>query len=850
MHGILDGTMENMQIVSKLIEQFVPEHYNLSISLNRLDRTFGGIVTIQGTAESNSITLHSKELTIESIVVDGKEASFAFGTDDSLIISHPDIQPGHHIIVISYNGKITDSMHGLYPCYYDHDGIKKELLATQFESHHAREVLPCIDEPAAKATFDVTLTTETNVSVISNMPIKTQLTDGNHLVTTFDTTPRMSSYLLAWVVGEMHRKTAYTKSGIEVSVWATPAQPASSLDFALDISVRSIDFFEEYFDTPYPLPKSDQVALPDFSSGAMENWGLVTYREMALLVDPKTTSIFSQHYVASVIAHELSHQWFGNLVTMEWWNDLWLNESFATMMEYVAVDAIEPSWDIWQDFNDHESTAALQRDSLAGVQPVQTDVNHPDEIHTLFDGAIVYAKGARLLRMLHKYIGDEAFRSGLTSYFKAHAYKNTEAADLWLELSKTSKKDTASLMSSWISQPGFPVVHASINDNQITLTQERLVNISDAIPDTLWPIPLNSNYPELPEVLDSHTITVIKQSSAVLRLNIDNTAHFITHYSSELLEQLIGEIKAGKLTQIDRLQLLNEQAILARAGIISSAELIPLLDAFRNETSEPVWSMINLVIGELKRFVDNDKDADLKLRSYATALASAQYERLGWIAKPDEPETDTKLRMYIVGLMSYGESPEVIESAIKIYNSAPLEDLAPETRSLVLSIAIRDSSDEQAIKTLLQAYKTTNLPGLKQDICSGLTTTREQNIINLLLDTIKDTSIIRSQDTFRWILYLLMNKYARTQIWQWVRDNWDWIKLTYGGDKNYDDYPRFAAMALATPAQLNEYIEFFTPLRADPCLTRNIDMGIAEIKNRVERIERDGSSVREKLLNL
>ncbi len=840
-----------MQIVSKLIEQFIPENYNLSLYFNRSERTFNGIVTVQGQALSdNNITLHSKGLVIESVIFDGKQAEFSYGSDDSLIITHPDLHPGNHIIAIAYSGEITDSMHGLYPCYYEHNGVKKELLATQFESHHAREVLPCVDEPAAKATFDVTLTTEINVNVIGNMPIRKQTTDNDRLITTFDTTPRMSSYLLAWVVGELHKKTAHTKSGVEVNVWATPAQPADNLDFALDIAVRSIDFFEEYFNTPYPLPKSDQVALPDFSSGAMENWGLVTYREIALLVDPKLTSIFSKHYVALVVAHELSHQWFGNLVTMEWWNDLWLNESFATLMEYIAIDAIEPNWDIWQDFNDHETIAALQRDSLEGVQSVQADVNHPDEIHTLFDGAIVYAKGARLLRMLRQYIGDEAFKLGLKNYFAAHAYKNTKAVDLWSELDKTSNKDTASLMSSWISQPGFPVLHVTVQDNQINLTQERLVNITDTIPETLWPIPLNSNYPELPEILDQHTVSITKQSSTPLRFNIGNTAHFITHYSHELLDQLISEIKAGTLSQIDRLQLLNEQTILARAGIISSAELIPLLNAFSDETSESVWSTINLAVSEIKRFTENDKEAELKLRSYVTSLARTQYERLGWSAKPNEPETDTKLRLYIAGLMTFGESPDVIESAIKIYNSAPFDKLAPEIRSLELSVAVRNCTDASVISSLLGTYQTTNSAGLKQDICSGLTSVREANIIALLLDTIKDTTIIRAQDTFRWILYLLMNKYSRLQAWQWVRDNWDWIKTTYSGDKNYDDYPRFAAMALSTPKQLDEYREFFSPLRSNPCLTRNIDMGIVEIKNRVERIQRDGASVREALLKL
>lgn len=256
----------------------------------------------------------------------------------------------------------------------------------------------------------------------------------------------------------MIHRSAKTSGGVDVAVWATPAQTEASLNFALEHAVKTIEFFNEYFGVDYPLPKSDHVALPDFSSGAMENWGLVTYREVALLADPATTTLASKQYIATVVSHELSHQWFGNLVTMKWWNNLWLNESFATLMEYVAVDAIHPEWNAWLDFATHESILALRRDAIDGVQSVQVDVNHPDEISSLFDGAIVYAKGARLMRMLQTYVGHDAFRAGLESYFKQFAYQNTEADDLWNHLEQASGKQIRQMMDYWISTSGYPVV--------------------------------------------------------------------------------------------------------------------------------------------------------------------------------------------------------------------------------------------------------------------------------------------------------------------------------------------------------------------------------------------------------
>ena len=298
-----------MTKVPRLLDTFTPNHYNLTLDLTRAEeKEFSGIVIISGNSISESISLHSKGLTIQSATIDNQPADVSFGEFDELRLSQPGLKDGNHIVCIIFSGTITDAMHGLYPCYFTHDGVKKQLFATQFESHHAREVFPCVDEPTAKAEYDLTLVTRTGITVLGNMPVKSEEENGDSRTTTFEKTPRMSSYLLAFVIGELHKKTARTKSGVEVNVWTTPAQNENTLDFALDIATRSIDFYDEYFGVKYPLPKSDHVALPDFSSGAMENWGLITYRESCLLADPELTPESSRRFIATVIAHELSHQ--------------------------------------------------------------------------------------------------------------------------------------------------------------------------------------------------------------------------------------------------------------------------------------------------------------------------------------------------------------------------------------------------------------------------------------------------------------------------------------------------------------------------------------------------------------
>lgn len=822
-----------MITVPRLITTFTPTHYDLSINLERLHRTFSGTVTINGTAHTDQISLHSKDLTIGTVAVDGHEARATSGDNDELIITADTLTAGEHTVVIGFSGVITDAMHGLYPCYFEHDGVKKELLATQFESHHAREVFPCVDEPEAKATFDLTLTTERDVTVLGNQPIEWQRNENNQLVTAFQTTPRMSTYLLAWVTGELHRKTATTNGGVEVNVWATPAQRPESLDFALDHAVRSIDFFDEYFGIPYPLPKSDHVALPDFSSGAMENWGLITYREIALLADPATTTVASKHYIATVISHELSHQWFGNLVTMKWWNNLWLNESFATLMEYVAVDAIHPEWNAWLDFATQESILALRRDAIDGVQSVQVEVDHPDEISSLFDGAIVYAKGARLMRMCQEYIGHDAFREGLASYFKEFAYHSTEADDLWRHLSAASGQDISHIMNTWISQSGYPVVHVT----PTKLIQEQFFIGPHQPSERMWPVPLGGTE-DIPPLLETREMTLNTSKSS--RLNVHDASHFITHYTPEHLSHLLSVL--ASFNELGRLQLLHEQTLLVRGGISKSADLVDLLDAYRNESAQNVWDIMALAFGELKKFVEANDPAEQHLKEFARELAEPQFHRLGWTPHENEPERDTKLRSLIIGMMLYGEDSAAIEYCNNQFANG-IETIDPEIRHLVISTIVKHTDNDTVISDLLQCYGTSQSADLREDISSGLTSATHQRHIALLIDSLTDSNVIRQQDVFRWFAYLMRNRYARDDTWSWMIANWDWIETNFAGDKSYDDFARYSASGLVTRQQLESYRSFFTPKLGIPALTRTIELGIKEIQARVELIERDAPAV-------
>ena len=829
-----------MTKVPRLLDTFTPNHYNLTLDLTRAEeKEFSGTVIISGESTSASISLHSKGLTIQSATIDNQPADVSFGEFDELRLSQPNLKNRKHTIRIDFSGNITDAMHGLYPCYFTHDGVKKQLFATQFESHHTREVFPCVDEPAAKAEYDLTLITRPKITVLGNMPVKSEEENGDSLTTTFEKTPRMSSYLLAFVIGELHKKSARTESGVEVSVWATPAQNENTLDFALDIATRSIDFYDEYFGVKYPLPKSDHVALPDFSSGAMENWGLMTYRESCLLADPELTPESSRRFIATVIAHELSHQWFGNLVTMQWWNDLWLNESFANMMEYVAIDALQPDWHMWEDFATNEVTAALRRDSLDGVQSVQADVNHPDEISTLFDPAIVYAKGGRLLVMVRKLIGEEAFRAGLKSYFEKFAYKNTVGNDLWQELESASGQPIVNLMNAWISQPGLPVVSVSSSHDAATLSQERFFIGEHQPSDALWPIPLFANQPLDVKVLNQkETIVSIEKP---LQLNCGLSAHFITKYDESTREYLLKNIT--ELPTLDKICILQDATILARAGFENSASLLPLALSLKTETNEKVFGMAAGALTELRKFVDDNDVARDSLKRISGEFARATFEELGWDEKDGESDDDRERRTTALSLMMYSENKEVLNEAKTRFDNNKLEDLPTEIRALIISANVRHFETPEMIENLFAAYKNTPSNDLQNDIAIGLTSTKNPETAEKILANIKDSNVIRPQDASRWFVYLIRTRESRQIAWNWLKENWAWVEDTFGEDKSYDDFIRYAATALLTTNELNDFQQFFEPMMDIPALTRTIKLGITEISARAELIKRDKEAV-------
>ena len=588
----------------------------------------------------------------------------------------------------------------------------------------------------------------------------------------------------------------------------------------------------------------------------MENWGLVTYREVYLLVDENST-VKSRQNVALVVAHELAHQWFGNLVTMKWWDDLWLNESFANMMEYVSIDAIEPSWNIFEDFQTTGVPLALQRDATDGVQSVHVAVNHPDEINTLFDPAIVYAKGSRLMHMLRRWLGDDDFRAGLKIYFEKHQYSNTIGHDLWDALSEASGKDVAAFMDAWLEQPGYPVVTAEVVDDTLVLSQKQFFIGEGQDQNRIWPIPLNTNWTGLPETLTEERLAIpnfsqlAAQNEGALRLNTANTAHYITNYKGQLLKAVLNQLT--ELDTTSKLQVVQERRLLAESGEISYAELIPLLTKLTDETSYLVSEAIAQVVDGLDMFMDEGSEAQAEFKALVNRLMQKNYDRLGFEPQVGESDEDEMVRQKAISLMLYADNADAVAKAEEIFDAHKenIESIPASIRLSVLANQVKHAETEELVSLYLDCYVKTNDGNFRRQLAAALSNTKEKATVERILGELKNKDVVKPQDlAMSWYRPFLNKDFSQGAFWNWACENWDWITSALGGDMSFDKFVIYPANTFKTPERLEEYKAFFEPQLDDMAISRNITMGIKEISARINLINTSKAAVESALAEL
>jgi len=832
--------------VTRLFQQFRPENYKLAVVLDKKSLLFRGTVVITGKKvgrPSQRITLHQKDLKITKVELTKHDKRGTAKTTITRINTqktfdevrlHTDglIYPGTYEITLEFEGQITDAMNGLYPSRYSINGKDDIILGTQFESHHAREVFPCIDEPEAKATFDLTVTAEKNDTILGNTPVKSQEVRGTARTAVFEQTPIMSTYLLAFIAGDLHYKEARTKDGVSIRAYST-VDKIDQTDFALATAVKTLEFYNDYFDLPYPLPKLDMVALPDFASGAMENWGLVTYREQCLLVDPQNTSLSNKQYVAMVVTHELAHQWFGNLVTMRWWTDLWLNEGFASWVEFMAVDHIFPEWDMWTQFIADEQLAAMRLDGLENTHPIEVPVHHPDEIRTIFD-TISYYKGAGVIHMLHDYLGPKDFRDGLRHYLKTHAYKNTDTVDLWEALSEKSGRDVKAFMHAWTAEPGFPILCLD-GEN---LRQERFYLVKPKKPaETIWPVPLLAEPNQKQDLLNTVRTTITPGA----RLNANRSGFYRIAYDSKTTLALAAQVKQGALSPIDRLGLLSDSFEAAKAGYCDTVTSLELLASYGDEDNAAVWDVMTTAIGDVRSVLGTDEESREAIKPFVRRLITKQLGRLGWEARKSESHFDTLLRPTILGLAAFADIPEVLAEIQKRYKAMKKpEDIEPDLRGVIWNTIARHG-DEKDFEAFLKLHNESTNSEVRVTLSGVLTGFEDPALTQRALELMK-TDAVRVQDAGYWLAYAFANRFGRDVSWQWLQANWDWWEATLGTDLSFSRTPIYAARVFTGKKYMDEYKKFFDP-KMTPALERSIKQGLEIIQWHTAWYDRDYPAV-------
>jgi puromycin-sensitive aminopeptidase len=771
----------------RLPRTVVPKHYELTLAPDLAAFTFEGIesITIGISEPTTEIVLNAAELEISRATLRRDDTSIdaTIALDEqrerATLTLAETAQVGEWQLELTFTGILNDKLAGFYrSTFTDADGNDRVIATTQFESTDARRAFPCWDEPDFKAAFGVTLVVDAGLTALSNGPVEreTTLEDGRRAVTFADTMV-MSTYLVAFIVGPLELTDPVDVDGTPLRVAYVPGKAHLS-SFALEIGAHSLRFFTEYFGIPYPGDKLDLIALPDFAFGAMENLGCVTFRETALLVDPDTASRLEFERVADVVAHEIAHMWFGDLVTMKWWNGIWLNEAFATFMELLSVDGFRPEWERWVSFSTGRA-AAMNTDGMRTTRPVEFAVEAPEEAEGMFD-VLTYQKGASVVRMLEQYLGAERFREGIRLYMRKHAYGNTETTDLWDAIEEASGEPVRSTMDSWIFQGGHPVVTVDTDESgAVELTQRRfryLASPDDA--DARWQVPVilrasvDGAVATRKLLLSDATATIDFGASKVdwIVVNAGGSGFYRTRYSAELLRRLTADLEAAQLSAVERYNLISDTWAAVWAGLAPVEDFTELARLFGDEQDPTVWSAVLGPFSTFERALPEDQRAGLQ--AFVRRLAGPAFERVGWSAQPDEGEKIPTLRSLLLATLgTVGADPDVRWRAGELH-AQYLQDRASVDADIVPAlVAIAAATGgEGEYQQLLDRYRNPATPQEEVRYLMALAGFSNEGLVRRTLDMA--ATEVRTQNAPFVINAALANLQHGDKAWSWLTEHW------------------------------------------------------------------------------
>ncbi|XP_035021402.1 leucyl-cystinyl aminopeptidase [Hippoglossus stenolepis] len=849
-----------------------PLSYNLTLCPDLDNMTFTGRTVI------NMYVLHNtKRIILHSDKLHFTKSTFKLGDGEASDVTILEYKPKQQIAVklsaelkagqycvltLDYTANLSHTYGGFYnSSYTDKDGNKSVLAATQFEPLSAREAFPCFDEPAFKATFLITINRKPNYITLSNMPLakSTQLSGGLIQDEFEKTTVNMSTYLVAFIIANF---TPISKnvSKTQVSVYSVPEKKEHT-DYALETTSKLLEFYNNFFEIDYPLKKLDLVAIPDFLAGAMENWGLITFRETSLLVD-KQSSPLEKQVVASVIAHELAHQWFGNLVTMSWWNDLWLNEGFATYMQYMSLQTVLPQLDIGNLFL-AVRFRAMDKDALNSSHAVSTEVNTAEQVEEMFD-SVSYEKGASILLMLNTSLpGDQQFRKGIIQYLKQFSGLNTDTDDLWNSLTQvevsTQHQNVSEMMSSWTSQKGFPLVTVSRKGDQVTLTQEHFLLTSDNAIRTssLWNIPVTyvndrcSLAPECRQVFNLKTKTgtfKLPESVKWLKLNYRNTGFYIVHYGDEgwaaLKDALSNNVSV--LTHEDRAALIHNIFALSRLGRVSFNQVLTLLNYMSNETeTTPVMEAL-LQLNSIYRLLDKRQEHGLaaRMKNYILQSFGSLMDNQTW--GEQESVSKQELRAALLEMACSLNQENCIQHAkaqFKQYiKSNGTLRIPGDLQRVVFTVAAQSDEDWE---TLLHMYEHATYDAEKRKMLQGLASTQNTRQLVWMLKAGLNGKNIQAQE-LPLVINTVINGFAGYLfVWDFVQENWDRLIEKFPlGSFAIQSIVKSATSQFSTQAHLDQVQGFFSGLKQRGSQMRSVQEALETIRLNLRWMDRNLPTLR------
>ncbi|KAF9100853.1 Aminopeptidase 2 mitochondrial [Mortierella sp. AM989] len=919
-----------------------PTHYDLTLTTDLKNFTFHGqvLINLDVNKPTTAITLNSNQLVITSAKLtnlalktessqDATDITLESANETATFTFAEELQPGSTAVLhITFKGILNDSMNGFYKSSFkDKDGKTHYIATTQFEATDARKAFPCWDEPAIKATFDITLRVPSDLVALSNMNVisekeigqsgklkgdSTKGPDGapstqkgdvpstqkgdvpstqkGDVPTTqkgdvpstqkgdvpstqkgdaigerfkevkFATTPIMSTYLVAFIVGKFEYIETTTKNlpkPITCRVYVLPGQTEEA-EFALSVTPLALEYFTELFGVPYPLPKMDLITIPDFESGAMENWGLVTYRSIRLLFNEKTSDLSYKRHIAYTICHEIAHQWFGNLVTMDWWDYLWLNEGFATWVGNLAVSKFFPEWDNWSYFIADGFQMGLALDALRSSHPIEVPCKHPHEIHQIFD-AISYYKGASCIRMLSSWLGLDVFLEGIRIYMKKHAYKNTSTEDLWAALSEASGTDVGQFMNAWIKQVGYPVVDVEEDAEASTLSfkQSRYLSSGDLSPaeDTSrWIIPLgieptSGENKHATQLLSGDSLSFKLEKSGHYKVNSNYNGFFRTAYPATALARISQSIKSKDplFTPGDRVGLLADLGALSKSGHVKTSSLLGLLESFEEEDQYVVWVAIAERVNVLSSvFYQQPEDFQKALEKFQHKLFSKAAARLGWETKESDDYRSTLLRKLLLTNAGCAGDENIVKEAQKRFASYVAGDtkaLNQNVQSAAFEIVVQHG-DESDFERVLKCWRDATATDQKLAAIGAMTAVRQPALVQQLL-TLSVSEEVKAQDIGYFFGGLSRNPTARHDLWDYIKTNWEMLSTRYDGSMALlgnivkSGVGRFTSEEMAKDCE-----NFFEGKKVDD-ISRPIAQSLEVIRANAKWVARDAEDVRQ-----